>query len=163
VIVSFGPGVCADLTTTVKPGGELAAFIGGFVTAEGTFVCGGPRSAFAFAVGLGAADSATCELLLNWFEVGRLQRHERRKPHYDDEVAFTVRRFHDLIDIVIPFMDEHLPRSYKRQQYEAWRAQLLDYWENTAKRRRPCSVSGCDETRRAKGLCRRHYYVRFGK
>ncbi len=67
----------------------------------------------------------------------------------------------DLIEVVVPFMDEHLLSSHKRTQYLAWRADLLDYWEHKAKRRRPCTVDGCDEPRRARGLCRRHYYQRY--
>lgn len=48
-------------------------------------------------------------------------------------------------------MDEHLPRSYKREQYLEWRARLLDYWEYRAKRIRPCTVNGCAEPRRLTG------------
>ena len=58
---------------------------------------------------------------------------------------------------------EHLPPSYKRTQYEAWRAELLRYWEVDARRRRPCAVDGCDEPLRAKGLCRHHYYETYGR
>ena len=61
----------------------------------------------------------------------------------------------------MPFMDEHLPPSHKREQYLVWRAQLLDYWEHQARRRRPCRVEGCAEPTRAKGLCRRHYFAEF--
>lgn len=67
-----------------------------------------------------------------------------------------------LVEVVVPFMDEHLPPAYKRQQYEAWRAQLFEYWESDTKRRRPCTVDGCEEPQRAKGVCRRHYYRQYG-
>ena len=70
-----------------------------------------------------------------------------------------IQSLRQLIEIVVPFMDEHLPPSYKRQQYLAWKARLLDYWEHRAKRVRPCTVEGCDEPRRAHGLCRHHLYV----
>jgi hypothetical protein len=93
---------------------------------------------------------------------GFLSWYDRRKPHYDDEIAYHVRKLADLVYVVVPFMDEHLPPSYKLQQYQSWRGQLLGYWENSAKRRRPCTVEGCDEPRRAKGLCRRHYYSEYG-
>jgi hypothetical protein len=59
-------------------------------------------------------------------------------------------------------MDEHLPDSHKRTQYLVWRAQLLDYWEHRARRRRPCTVAGCEQPQRAKGVCRHHYYERYG-
>ncbi len=40
----------------------------------------------------------------------------------------------------------------------AWRTALLEYWEHHAKRVRPCTIEGCERSRRAKGLCRSHYY-----
>jgi len=63
-----------------------------------------------------------------------------------------------LIEVIVPFMDEHLPESYKRQQYLEWRAKLLDYWEHRAKRRRPCMVDGCAKPQRAHGFCRHHLW-----
>jgi hypothetical protein len=143
----------------VRQAGELAAYIGGFVAAEGAFLNTDRR--FAVAVSLGAVDARTCELIADWFGVGRLGRSPRRKPHYDDEVTFRVDRLRDLVDVVVPFMDEHLPPSYKRHQYEAWRGQLLEYWEHRAKRRRACTVDGCDSPQRARGLCRHHYYATY--
>ncbi len=54
-IARFGAGDSAGRTTTVPPAGDVAAFLGGFIAAEGTFVhC---RNHFAFAVGLGANDA----------------------------------------------------------------------------------------------------------
>jgi hypothetical protein len=38
------------------------------------------------------------------------------------------------VEVVVPFMDEHLPPSHKRGQYLAWRAELVDYWEHRARR-----------------------------
>ena len=76
--------------------------------------------------------------------------------------CFQVRKLKDLVDVVVPFMDEHLPASHKREQYLVWRAQLLDYWEHRARRRRACTVEGCEKPQRAKGVCRGHYYERFG-
>lgn len=123
----------------MKPATEpLAAWIGGFVAAEGCFVRGvlPTKERFTFQVGLGAADTPTCELLRAFFGVGRIVTYSRRRPHYDDEVAFVVTRQCDLIEVVVPFMDEHLPPSHKQIQYEAWRSDLLDYWDHHARRRR---------------------------
>ena len=63
----------------------------------------------------------------------------------------------DLVEVVVPFMDAHLPASYKRGQYLAWRADLVDYWEREARRVRPCAFPGCEEPRRIRGLCRPHF------
>lgn len=103
-----------------------------------------------------------CELLKGFLGIGFITRTSRRKLHYDDEVTFQVRRLPDLVAVVIPFMDAHLPPSYKRRQYAEWRAALLDYWEHGARRRRPCTVEGCDRPRKAHGLCRHHLYRRLG-
>jgi hypothetical protein len=144
----------------VQRASDTADFLGGVVAAEGHFHDGGSR--FRFAVALGATDIATCELLREFFGVGAVRVYPRRMPHYDDEATYSVQPMKDLVDVIVPFMDEHLAPSFKREQYETWRAALLDYWEHRAKRRRPCTVDGCDEPRRAKGRCRHHYYEAFG-
>jgi hypothetical protein len=116
-----------------------------------------------FEVGLGAVDTGVCESLKELLGVGRLVFFPRRKPHYDDEVTYVVARLRDLLEVIVPFMDEHLPASYKRQQYIEWRTELLDYWEHRAKRQRPCTKDGCGRPRRAKGLCRHHYFEVYGR
>lgn len=148
----------------MRPATETAAdFVGGFVAAEGTFFRSGTPPKFVFAVGLGAVDSCTCEMLHRFLGVGSIHHSPRRKPHYDDEVTFAVQSMRDHLAVTIPFMDEHLPESYKRTQYLVWKAELLKYWERSAKRRRPCTVDGCDALRRAHGLCRRHLWLLRGQ
>jgi hypothetical protein len=115
----------------------VAAFLGGFTAAEGCFTRSNPRGAqerFAFRIGLGAADSEMCELFLATLGVGRLVRSARRKAHYDDEIAYSVQSLSQLVDVVVPFMDEWLPPSYKREQYLEWRTALLRYWHAGARR-----------------------------
>ena len=135
--------------------------VAGFVAAEGTFTRKG--SGFRFAVTVGAADQVSIDALSAFFGVGHTYWYERRKPHYDDEVVFTVQSLCELVEVIVPFMDEHLPPCHKRTQYEAWRADLLDYWQHKAKRQRTCNVDGCERIRRAKGLCRQHYFAAFGR
>jgi hypothetical protein len=134
-----------------------AAFIAGFVVGEGSFIQSGRR--FRFAVQLGAIDSSSCEALRTFFNVGRVYWSPRRKPHHDDVSTYTVQALPELLNVIVPFMDEHLPASFKREQYSEWRGALVDYWENRAKRRRPCTVEGCDIPQRGRGLCRRHYFL----
>jgi hypothetical protein len=145
----------------VRRGTDLAAQVAGFAAAEGTFTASG--RAFAFAVALGARDEKSCHLLQDYLGCGRIRRYPRRQPHYDDEVVFVVRRLRDLVEVVVPFMDEHLRPCHKRTQYAPWREELLSYWHVKARRARTCTVEGCDQPRRAKGLCRRHYYAAFGR
>jgi hypothetical protein len=73
--------------------------------------------------------------------------------------VYQARKVRDLVQVIVPFMDEYLPASYKRQQYEDWRTRLLDHWEQTARRRRPCRVEGCDAPSKGQRLCRHHYWV----
>ncbi|MBN2623094.1 MAG: hypothetical protein JXA83_06995 [Acidimicrobiales bacterium] len=147
--------------TGERPATDTLDFLGGFVAAEGTLVHTGRR--FAFRVSLAACDLASCELLRTWLGVGTITHAPRRAEHYDDEVTYAVQAIPDLVEVVVPFLDEHLPPSYKREQYVAWRADLMAYWDDRARRRRPCTVAGCDEPRRARGLCRRHYYAAYGR
>jgi hypothetical protein len=159
----FEAGAFAGATTTVRLATDaVAGYIAGFVAAEGTFVCSGEPPTFTFAVGLGATDTESCVVLAKFFGVGHVHTYSRRQPHYDDETTFAVRALRDHLDVIIPFMDEHLPESHKRRQYLTWRAKLLDYWEHRAKRRRPCTVDGCAALQRAHGLCRHHLYEQYG-
>ncbi len=114
-----------------------------------------------FEVGLGASDREMCEVLQTFLGVGHIYDSPRRRPHYDDESSFRVQALPELLDVVVPFMDAHLPPSYKREQYLAWRERLLDYWEHRAKRVRPCTVEGCEKPRRAHGLCRQHLFKEY--
>ncbi len=119
----------AASTTTVQPVTEyLADYLGGVVVGEGCFTKSGMPTKFTFSVSLGAADFDTCNLLKSFLGVGHLVHSPRRQPHYDDEVAFQVRKLADLAHVVIPFMDEHLAPSHKRVQYSAWREEVLDSW-----------------------------------
>ncbi len=121
----------------MRPATEhLADFVSGVVVGEGSFTQTGRPPKFTFSVGLGAADATTCDLLKSLLGVGSIVRSPRRRPHYDDEVAFQVRGLKDLVNVIVPFMDEHLPPSYKRAQYEAWRAQLVAYRDQRAKLQR---------------------------
>jgi hypothetical protein len=144
----------------VRPATD-AAFIAGFVAAEGCFTSVRGRKDHIFRIGLGASDVVLLEEIKGFFGSGHISGHERRKAHYDDEVNFAVRKLSDLVHVIVPFMDEHLPPSHKREQYLAWRAELLDYWEHRAKRVRLCTIDGCDRPRRAKGVCRHHLYVLY--
>ena len=154
---------CVGATTTVQRAAEeVAAFFAGFVAGEGCFSGSTAGSKFLFEIGLGATDRKILQDLHTFLEAGHVYESRRRKPHYDDEISIQVKAFRALIWVVLPLMDAHLPPSYKRQQYLAWRARLLDYWEHKAKRVRPCVVEGCDKPRRAHKLCRHHLYEQYG-
>jgi hypothetical protein len=100
-------------------------FVAGFTAAEGTFVAhsGGRRCAFTIA--LGAIDADLAHRIAKFFGIGRVYRYSRRRPLHDDVVIFTVQSKRELVEVVVPFMDLHLPPSHKRTQYESWRTTLL--------------------------------------
>jgi hypothetical protein len=141
---------------------EIACFIAGFVAGEGCFTGREDGTRFRFEVGLGSLDRHMCEGLHGFLGAGHIYDSSRREEHHDDQTAYMVQSLRELIDVVVTFMDAHLPPSYKREQYLDWRERLLDYWEHRAKRVRPCTVEGCDKPRRAHGLCRQHLYSRLG-
>lgn len=116
-----------------------------------------------FSVGLSATDASVCDAFRAFLGAGRLVRYRRRRPHYDDEVAFVVTRMRDLVEVVVPFMDAHLPDSHKRVQYEVWRADLFAYWNVRARRRRECRSDGCTALTTAHGLCRAHLWSETGR
>lgn len=149
----------------MQPVTELADAIGGFVAAEGCFVSSSARGlpTFGFVVALGARDNRMCRLLHAYFGCGTVHAYPRRMPHFDDEVRFQVRRFADLCTVISPFMDEHLPPSRKRDQFEEWRMTLLA--DAPRRARRPCRIDGCTRAHRAKGLCSTHYqaWARSGR
>ncbi len=136
---------------------DFGSFVGGFVAAEGCFTGHGARR-FRFSLGLGAGDSDLCRTLVIVLGVGSVYHTPRRRPHYDDEVQFVVQSTRALVDVIVPFMDEHLPTSHKRDQYLEWRARLLDHWEHHARRRARCSVAPCMSAAKAHGLCRHHLW-----
>jgi len=140
---------------------DLASFLGGFVAAEGCFTRTGPR--FRFAIALGARDIGMCDLAARLLEVGYVRTYPRRRPHYDDEVTFSVQSTRDLVTVVVPFMDESLPPSHKRAQYMRWRTELLSHWEHHARKRRVCTEPGCAEPQLGKGVCRLHYWKLYRK
>lgn len=122
------------------PSEAIAAWVAGFIAAEGTLIAHhqkrSGRVKFVFAIELGAVDALACDVVAGYFACGHVRPHQRRQAHHDDTVRFQVTRLADLVERIVPFLDEHLPPSYKRRQFEAWRDELLDYWEHHARRRR---------------------------
>jgi hypothetical protein len=159
----FVAGCSAAAITTVQRDTEaVAAFLAGFVAAEGCFSRSGNGRRFTFEVGLGRADRGMCEQFHAWLRVGHIYDGRRRMPHHDDSSTFMVQSLRELVGVIVPFMDAHLPPSYKQEQYGQWREQLLYYWEHHARRVRRCSVEGCAAPQRAHGLCRAHLYIQYG-
>jgi hypothetical protein len=78
--------------------------------------------------------------------------------------TFTVSSRKAHLTATIPFMERHLLPCAKRRQFDAWRDELLSYEAEHPRRigRSTCSVDGCTDLVRGRGLCRKHYYRATG-
>ena len=108
-------------------------WIVGFVDGEGCFSIGfvrqpnragrvGYRTGYQvvhrFAVTQGASSGTALEELQEFFGVGRLYRNRRDDNHREDLLQYRVERRLDLLEVVIPFFEEHPLRTAKRADFE---------------------------------------------
>jgi hypothetical protein len=97
---------------------------------------------------------------------GSIHDRQPARQHWQPTSALTVASRKAHLRATIPFAERYLLTSAKRSQFERWRSELLDYDElhpNPAVRGRSvCSVDGCGDFVRGRGLCRRHYYRATG-
>ena len=91
--------------------------------------------------------------------------HQSRNGHLPS-ATFSIRSHKAHRERTIPFMDRYLLPCAKRRQYERWKRALAAYEELHPTRwgQGPsiCSVEGCRDPVRGRGLCRRHYYRATG-
>jgi len=66
----------------------------------------------------------------------------------------------------IPFAERYLLPCRKREQFERWRDELVDYEVRRPSRYgrgpSPCCIPGCGKPVRGRKLCRSHYYRATG-
>jgi hypothetical protein len=136
-----------------------APFLAGFVAGEGSFVRSGRR--FRFAVAVADEDIALLERLRATVGAGDIDRLRPRKTGQRPTAVFRVGGVRDLLGSVVPFMSTHLLPSYKREQFDRWAHDLEEFWRDDMRRARQCCVEGCLDARRAKGLCRHHYFEQY--
>jgi hypothetical protein len=146
------------------------------VAGEGTFVAtragadrndGSPRTRFVFKVSVADRDV----LLLAALQIflggrGSIQTATPRNPRWQPIASYSVSSRKAIRDVLIPFCDEFLLYSAKREQYDDWRARF-DAYERAhptqwGKGPSTCSKPGCDKPVRGRGLCRSHYYRATG-
>jgi hypothetical protein len=128
----------------------------GFVAGDGSFVRSNRR--FRFAIAVSALDAELLHDARRLLGVGSIDRVAPRQSHFQPTVIYRVGSIHELLERVCPSVEAHLLPSHKRIQFDDWNRQLLSFWSNDMRRPRQCSVEGCVEPRRAKALCRVHYY-----
>ena len=154
---------------------EQAGFaLGGLVAGEGSFLIrpspkpfadGSPRLRFGFQVKMARRDRPILEALRTFLGVGAVGDSPARRREWQPESAYNVNSIKSARTAVIPFAERYLLPNAKRDQYESWRNALAAYvaaHPEVDRRRGICSVEGCDEFVRGRGLCTRHYYAVTG-
>jgi hypothetical protein len=111
-------------------------------------------------------DLSVLQALREFLGVGSINVQPRRRPHWQPVAEYSVRSHRAHRTVTIPFADRFLLPGAKRRQFEAWRDALYAYEVRHPNRfgrgPSPCSIAGCDEPVRGRGLCRSHYYRATG-
>jgi hypothetical protein len=89
---------------------------------------------------------------------------DRPRGHWSPTSTFSITSFKRHHAATIPFAEAFLLPSQKREQFLAWRDEMADYERTHGVKlgRSICSVEGCPDPVRGRGLCRRHYYRATG-
>lgn len=151
----------------------LGFMLGGFVAGEGSFSVtrklpalrdGSPRLSFVFSITVAARDEAMLELLRSFLGYGSIASRKVINPKWQPQVVYTVKSLiaHEMA--TIPFADEFLLPSSKRDQFYKWKESMKAYVDAHPPRRgrSTCKVEGCEKLVRGRGLCRSHYYQATG-
>lgn len=156
---------------------ESTGFVlAGFVAGEGSFydtragddrVDGSTRTRFVFQVTIAERDRQVLEALQTFLgNAGYIRDVAVRNERWLPLVTYRVHSRIGIRTKVIPFCDQFLLSSAKRDQYERWRDDFCAYEANhpTQWGRGPsiCYEPGCDRPVRGRGLCRSHYYRETG-
>jgi hypothetical protein len=150
--------------------------LGGFVAGEGWFSIvdrrvpfvrdGSPRRRWVFGVSVADRDQPMLVALKSFLGCGTLRRAHRRRSHHLPIAIFEVHSSKLHHAAVIPFAEQFLLPSQKRDQFHRWRDALYEYEERRPSQygrgRSTCSIPRCDKPVRGRGLCRTHYYRATG-
>jgi len=121
----------------------------GFVDGEGCFSCPvfqnrtmtlGWQVQPAFVVVQGESSREVLEEMVRFFGCGKVYVNRRHDNHREDLFRYCVSRFGDLRDVIIPFFEENLLRTAKRDNFAKF-AEIIGLMEL----RRHLTVSGLIE------------------
>ena len=124
-------------------------WIAGFVDGEGCFSVPIFRNRQAalhwqvqpqFVVAQSVASRDALEELVSVFGCGRVYVNKRHDDHREQLALYSVKKFADLRDIIVPFFQEHQLRTSKRENFEKF-ARVLRLMEE----RKHLTVSGLIE------------------
>ena len=152
----------------------IGYMLGGFVAGEGYFCTARlPRSAdgrerrrFLFSVEVATRDRRLLEQLRTFLALGSICDRIGRRPGHLPTSQFRISSFRGHREATIPFAEQYLLSCAKRVQFERWRDEMEGYLQVHPSRwglgPSPCSVPGCGNPVRGRGLCRSHYHHATG-
>lgn len=94
----------------------------GFIAGEGSFGFYPKHRVVTFALEVHVRDIKVLLFLKEILRCGNVTKSKTRKM-----ARFSVGSKKDLVDLIIPFCDQYLARSYKLDQYKKWRKEVLRY------------------------------------
>jgi hypothetical protein len=132
----------------------------------GTRNDGSERLRFRFTIKMADREVDALRDLHGVLGVGAISFQAARRATWQPTATYSVHSRRAIRTSLIPFCDEHLLWSFKRQQYLHWRERFITYESrfpsNWGAGPSPCSIPGCDKPVRGRGLCRAHYYRETG-
>ena len=112
---------------------DIAQWIVGFVDGEGCFSISVVRNATCrlgwqvqheFSVSQGAPSRVALEVLMQVFGCGTIIENQRHDNHRYPLLRFSVKRRRDLVDVVVPFFEDHPLVTSKAADFERFRTVL---------------------------------------
>ena len=131
---------------------RAAGWIVGFVDGEGCFSVPIQRNASAslgwqvqpqFVVTQGASSVHALEFIRDFFGCGRINVNRRSDNHREPLCRYIVRRFSDLVEVVVPFFQTHPLLTVKHDNFEKF-VEVLELM----KQRRHLDAGGLEEIAR---------------
>ena len=170
---SLATSFLCNLATAMR----CASFaLAGFVAGEGSFyvtsagadrVDGSSRIRFVFQVTIAQHDLHLLHALRSLLsDTGYIAAITQKNRRWLPLATYKATSRIGIRDHVIPFFDQYLLASAKREQFDRWRGDFERYEREhpTQWGRGPsaCSQPGCNKPVRGRGLCRSHYYRATG-
>lgn len=155
---------------------ELKGFtLAGFIAGEGSFSIsigrrtwpdGDPVRKFVFSVHVASRDRPILQELTDFLGVGSICNAQPERPGWQPTSTLSVRSLRAHRKVTIPFGEQFLLPSAKRDQFEDWRDALMAYVRRHNIRwglgPSTCRIDGCERPVRGRGLCRSHYFRETG-
>jgi hypothetical protein len=117
-------------------------------------------------VAVAQRDESVLRALQAFLGAGSITRKPSGQPNHQPVSEFGIYSLRSHRATTIPFARRFLLPCEKRRQFEHWVADMDTYEEQRPTRwgrgPSPCSVPGCGQPVRGRGLCRSHYYRATG-